>query len=72
MSKKQKSSGPRYPVPPTDGYYEWACPICNSICYDKETRAMTCCGNGHIVKLAVVGTVHDGYCMIVEATGEVA
>ena len=72
MSEKQTSSGPLYKIPPTDGYYKWECPICNSICYDLETRRDTCCQNGHVVKLAVVGTVHDGYSMTVKTTGEVS
>jgi predicted RNA-binding Zn-ribbon protein involved in translation (DUF1610 family) len=69
MNPKTTSCGPLYPgnpLIPHDGWYEWNCPVCGSKCYDRETMSETECQNGHLVRLAVVGTEGDGYRMVAE------
>lgn len=62
--------GPLYRIPPISGWYQWECPVCKSICEDRETVSETECHNGHQVFIAVVGTVHDGYTMIANTEKE--
>ena len=67
----KRSEGPLYKVAPVDGWYQWECPVCGDICEDTERRKKTCCHKGHVVTIAVVGTVYDGYSMVAEFSGDV-
>ena len=63
MSTTMPTSGPLYQNSPDSGWYRWECPVCGDICEDRERIKETECHNGHQVFLAVIGTIHDGFCM---------
>jgi hypothetical protein len=50
-------------IPKDAAWGYWECPACKEVSQDPDTFTVTCCPNGHVVRLGPVHhpTLADGY-----------